>query len=67
LARHTHAKDVHGSTSAFFVGLSRAAERLFFTSTSPTARTGAIADLYGLLDQAGVNERVVTAQIWREA
>ncbi|MGJ6969595.1 3'-5' exonuclease [Streptosporangium sp. G11] len=57
-----HAKDVHGSTSAFFVGLSRAAQRLVFTSTSSTARTGGIADLYALLDQAGITERVVTAQ-----
>ncbi|MFI6396213.1 UvrD-helicase domain-containing protein [Nonomuraea sp. NPDC050540] len=57
-----HDRDVQGSTSAFFVGLSRAAQRLIFTSTSPTARTGKIADLYELLDQAGVKGRVVTAK-----
>ncbi|MET9240954.1 ATP-dependent helicase [Nonomuraea sp. NPDC003709] len=62
-----HTKDVQGSTSAFFVGLSRAAQRLVFTSTSPTARTGGIADLYALLDQAGIRERVVTTQAWPEA
>ncbi|MEV0623693.1 3'-5' exonuclease [Nonomuraea sp. NPDC050404] len=59
-----HTRDVQGSTSTFFVGLSRAAQRLVFTSTSPTARAGGIADLYELLDQAGVDERVLTAQAW---
>lgn len=61
-----HAKDVRDSTSAFFVGLSRAAQRLVFTTTSPTARTGGIADLYDLLTQAGIRERVVTEQAWPE-
>jgi DNA helicase-2/ATP-dependent DNA helicase PcrA len=59
----SHAEDVGGSTSAFFVGLSRAAERLVFTTTSSTARTSGIADLYGLLDQAGINARVITTQV----
>lgn len=61
-----HAKEVRDSTSAFFVGLSRAAQRLVFTTTSPTARVGGIADLYDLLTQAGIRERVVTEQAWPE-
>ncbi len=44
------------ATSAFFVGLSRAAQRVIFTSTSPAARSGKIADLYRMLDEAGVPE-----------
>lgn len=51
-----HRGDVAESTSTFFVGLSRAAQRLIFTSTSPAARTGHIADLYQMLDEAGVPE-----------
>jgi len=57
-----HAQDMQGSTSTFFVGLSRAAQRLIFTNASPTARTGGIADLYALLDQAGVTERMITSE-----
>ncbi|NRN71047.1 ATP-dependent DNA helicase PcrA [Kibdelosporangium sp. 4NS15] len=52
-----HDRDVDGSTSTFFVGLSRAAQRLIFTSTSAFARRGKIADLYAMLDEAGVRER----------
>ena len=44
------------ATSAFFVGLSRAAHRLIFTSTSLAARSGKIAALYQMLDEAGVPE-----------
>jgi superfamily I DNA/RNA helicase len=44
------------ATSAFFVGLSRAAHRLIFTSTNPAARSGKIAALYQMLDEAGVPE-----------
>lgn len=49
-------RDADEATSAFFVGLSRAAHRLIFTSTSPAARSGKIADLYQMLDEAGVPE-----------
>jgi DNA helicase-2/ATP-dependent DNA helicase PcrA len=49
-------RDVDEATAAFFVGLSRAAQRLIFTSTSPDARSGKIADLYRMLDEAGVPE-----------
>jgi superfamily I DNA/RNA helicase len=44
------------ATSTFFVGLSRAAHRLIFTSTNPAARSGKIAALYQMLDEAGVPE-----------
>lgn len=43
-------------TATFFVGLSRAAQRLVFTSTKAGARTGDIAQLYAMLDEAGVKE-----------
>ena len=49
-------RDTSEATSAFFVGLSRAAHRLIFTSTSPAARSGKIAALYRMLDEAGVPE-----------
>jgi DNA helicase II / ATP-dependent DNA helicase PcrA len=49
-------RDVDEATSTFFVGLSRAAHRLIFTCTTTGARTGQIADLYQLLDEAGVPE-----------
>jgi superfamily I DNA/RNA helicase len=52
-----HSHDVDESTSTFFVGLSRAAQRLIFTCTSPHARSGNIADLYRMLDEAGVPEQ----------
>ncbi|MFG2440987.1 UvrD-helicase domain-containing protein [Streptomyces sp. NPDC048508] len=41
--------------STFFVGLSRAAHRLIFTTDQPD-RTGAIADLFAMLTEAGVPE-----------
>ena len=49
-------RDADEATAAFFVGLSRAAQRLIFTSTNPAARSGKIADLYRMLDEAGVPE-----------
>ncbi|MCZ7421925.1 ATP-dependent helicase [Verrucosispora sp. WMMA2121] len=51
-----HHLDPAESTSTFFVGLSRAAQRLIFTTTTPHARTGRIADLFTMLDNAGVPE-----------
>jgi hypothetical protein len=53
----SHTGDREGSTSTFFVGLSRAAHRLVFTCTTiEDARQGKIAEFYELLDVAGVNE-----------
>jgi hypothetical protein len=52
-------RDVDEATSAFFVGLSRAAHRLVFTCTAAGARSGKIADLYHLLDEAGVPETLM--------
>lgn len=51
-----HARDPVESTSTFFVGLSRAAQRIIFTTTSPYAREGRIADFFTMLDDAGVPE-----------
>lgn len=51
-----HARDPIESTSTFFVGLSRAAQRIIFTTTSPYARHGRIAEFFAMLDAAGVPE-----------
>ena len=51
-----HARDPIESTSTFFVGLSRAAQRIVFTTTHPYARQGQIADFFTMLDDAGVPE-----------
>lgn len=42
--------------ATFFVGLSRAAQRLIFTSTTGTANRGKVRELYELLGAAGVTE-----------
>lgn len=44
------------ATSTFFVGLSRAAQRLIFTTTTRHARSGRIAAFFTMLDDAGVPE-----------
>ena len=49
-----HARDTIESTMAFFVGVSRAAERLIFTQCDQRGSTHGIADLYEGLDHAGV-------------
>jgi superfamily I DNA/RNA helicase len=49
-----HARDTVESTMAFFVGVSRAAERLIFTQCDQRGSTGRIADLYEVLNEAGV-------------
>jgi DNA helicase-2/ATP-dependent DNA helicase PcrA len=49
-------RDTDEATSTFFVGLSRAAQRLIFTCTITGSRSGSIADLYRMLDTAGVPE-----------
>ncbi|WP_216893067.1 UvrD-helicase domain-containing protein [Nocardia alni] len=54
----SHERNRSESISTFFVGLSRAAHRLIFTTTTTLARTGKIADLFKMLDAAGVPEIV---------
>ena len=49
-----HTRDTVESTMAFFVGMSRAAERLIFTSCDQRGSRGRIADLYSELEAAGV-------------
>ena len=49
-----HQRDTHESTSTFFVGLSRAAQRLIFTCAAPSSRRQIIADLYAALETANV-------------
>ncbi|NUV97716.1 ATP-dependent helicase [Streptomyces sp. KAI 90] len=48
-------KDPREGASTFFVGLSRAAHRLVFT-TDRSDRSGAIAELFTMLNEAGVPE-----------
>jgi superfamily I DNA/RNA helicase len=50
-----YARDRREGQSTFFVGLSRAAHRLIFT-TDRTDRNGPIADLFTMLTEAGVPE-----------
>jgi superfamily I DNA/RNA helicase len=49
-----HNRDIEGSTSTFFVGLSRAAQRVIFTQCDRRGRQQNIADLCEVLDDAGV-------------
>lgn len=49
-----HARDTVESTMAFFVGVSRAAERLIFTQCDQRGSPDRIADLYEVLNEAGV-------------
>lgn len=49
-----HARDTVESTMTFFVGVSRAAERLIFTQCDQRGPTDKIADLYNQLTLAGV-------------
>ncbi|MCQ9179182.1 ATP-dependent helicase [Streptomyces sp. IBSBF 2953] len=50
-----YGSDRREGTSTFFVGLSRAAQRLIFT-TDRTDRSGPIGDLFTMLTEAGVPE-----------
>jgi superfamily I DNA/RNA helicase len=50
-----HARDTVESTMTFFVGVSRAAERLIFTQCDQRGTPSPIADIYSVLDQAGVS------------
>lgn len=49
----SYRSDPREGTSTFFVGVSRAAQRLIFT-TDRTAPTGTLADLFAMLEEAGV-------------
>ena len=49
----SYKKDPLEGNSTFFVGLSRAAQRVVFTTTSPRVREGSIKPLLQLLDEAG--------------
>jgi superfamily I DNA/RNA helicase len=49
-----HARDEIESTMTFFVGISRAAERLIFTQCDTRGSRAPIADIYAALDEAGV-------------
>ncbi|MFG2825184.1 UvrD-helicase domain-containing protein [Kitasatospora sp. NPDC048365] len=51
-----YGQDPAEGRSTFFVGLSRARQRLIVTTTTPDARNGLIADLFTLLDDANVLE-----------
>jgi superfamily I DNA/RNA helicase len=50
-----HAKNTVESTMTFFVGVSRAAERLIFTQCDQRGTPAPLADIYSVLDQAGVS------------
>jgi superfamily I DNA/RNA helicase len=50
-----HARDTQGSTATFFVGLSRAAQRVIFTQCDHRGGQGNIADLCDILNDAGVS------------
>ena len=49
-----HKRDLEGSIATFFVGLSRAAQRVVFTQCDERGGQYNIADLYDVLNQAGV-------------
>lgn len=49
-----HARDTIESTMTFFVGVSRAAEKLIFTQCDTRGSSTPIADLYRTLNEAGV-------------
>lgn len=49
-----HARDTIESTMTFFVGVSRAAEKLVFTQCDARGSNNRIADLYAVLTEAGV-------------
>lgn len=50
----SHGKDPTASTSAFFVGLSRAAQRIIFTQCDERGGQVEIEDLYEILDDGGL-------------
>jgi len=50
----SHARDTTASTATFFVGLSRAGQRVIFTQCDQRGGQANIADLYAVLEQAGL-------------
>lgn len=50
----SHRRDTAASTATFYVGLSRAAQRVIFTQCDQRGGQGNIADLYAVLQQAGI-------------
>lgn len=50
----SHARNTIESTMTFFVGVSRAAERLVFTQCDERGTSAPLADIFGVLEQAGV-------------
>ena len=50
----SHRRETAVSTSTFFVGLSRAAQRVIFTQCSQRGGHTDLADLYAVLEQAGI-------------
>ena len=50
----SHSQDVGASTSTFFVGLSRAAQRIIFTRCNTHGEADGIASFYEILDEAGI-------------
>jgi superfamily I DNA/RNA helicase len=53
----SHSNDVTASISAFFVGLSRAAQRVIFTRCDERGVSDGIAEFYGLLRESGIETR----------
>jgi superfamily I DNA/RNA helicase len=50
----SHTRDTAASTATFFVGLSRAGQRVIFTQCDHRGGHANIADLYAVLDDAGI-------------
>ncbi|KBZ57131.1 hypothetical protein K875_05649 [Mycobacterium [tuberculosis] TKK-01-0051] len=50
-----HSQDVAASISTFFVGLSRAAQRVVFTRCNARGDTDNITEFYDILDDAGIS------------
>jgi superfamily I DNA/RNA helicase len=53
----SHSNDIPGSISTFFVGLSRAAQRVIFTRCDARGLSDGITEFYDLLEEAGVERR----------
>jgi superfamily I DNA/RNA helicase len=50
----SHRRDTAASTATFFVGLSRAGQRVIFTQCDQRGGQGNISDLYAVLEHAGI-------------
>lgn len=53
-----HSQDVAASVSTFFVGLSRAAQRVVFTRCNARGDTEGIAEFYNILEEAGISVQI---------